>query len=142
PGIQQLLGDLDELAHPVLGYQLIEAPSRATTLASRPLAPNQIKRLSPVSSLVLTLGCKFNCSYCPIPAYNQRQHRVKSGERVADEMWQLNKQYGLRYFFGVDDNFFNHKKETLQIVNALAEAEFDGVPLRKKARWYTEVTVH
>ena len=57
-------------------------------------------------------------------------------------MWHLNKEYGLRYFFGVDDNFFNHKKETLQIVEALATAEFDGVPLRKKARWYTEVTVH
>ena len=28
-GIQRLLGDLDELPHPVLGYQLLEAPSRA-----------------------------------------------------------------------------------------------------------------
>jgi hypothetical protein len=90
----------------------------------------------------MTFGCKFACPYCPIPAYNQRQHRLKSGERIADEMWRLYKEFGLRYFFGVDDNFFNHKDRTLQIVQALATAEFDGTPLRRKARWYTEVTVH
>src|SRR5687768_17748925 len=31
------------------------------------------RRLSPISSLVMTFGCKFACPYCPIPAYNQRQ---------------------------------------------------------------------
>src|SRR3954453_3601627 len=141
-GTQRLLGDLDELPHPMLGSRLLEPPSGAATLGSAALAPERVRKYSPISSLVLTFGCKFNCPYCPIPAYNQRQHRVKSGERIADEMWQLNKQYGLRYFFRVGDNFFNHKTETLQIVNALAKSEFDGVGLRKKARWYTEVTVH
>ena len=83
-------------------------------------------KLSPISSLVLTFGCKFACPYCPIPAYNQRQHRVKSGERIAEEMCRLNKEYGLRYFFGADDNFFNDKARTLDIVETLARAEFDG----------------
>ena len=71
---------------------------------------SRINRLSPISSLVLTFGCKFACTYCPIPAYNQRQHRLKSGERIAEEMYRLNKEYGLRYFFGADDNFFNTKR--------------------------------
>jgi radical SAM superfamily enzyme YgiQ (UPF0313 family) len=90
----------------------------------------------------MTFGCKFACPYCPIPAYNQRQHRVKSGQRIAEEMWRLNHEYGLRYFFGVDDNFFNSKARTLEIVQTLASAEFDNVPVRRFARWYTEVTVH
>ena len=90
----------------------------------------------------MTFGCKFACNYCPIPAYNQRQHRLKSAGRIADEMWRLNKEYGIRYFFGTDDNFFNNKARTLDIVETLAAAEFEGVPLRRKARWYTEVTVH
>jgi radical SAM superfamily enzyme YgiQ (UPF0313 family) len=142
-GVQRLLGDLDELPHPVLGYQVIEPPSRfRTELSSRALEPNKVRWNSPISSLVMTFGCKFACPYCPIPAYNQRQHRMKSPQRIADEMWQLNKAYGLRYFFGTDDNFFNTKQRTLDIVETLARAEFDGVPLRKKARWYTEVTVH
>ena len=141
-GVQQLLGDLDELPHPVLGYRLIEPPSRRATLASHALEPNRIRRFSPISSLVLTFGCKFSCPYCPIPGYNQRQHRLKSGPRIADEMGRLNKEYGLRYFFGTDDNFFNNKQRTLDIVNTLVRAEFDGVPLRRKVRWYSEVTVH
>jgi hypothetical protein len=102
----------------------------------------RVRKLSPVSSLVLTFGCKFACQYCPIPAYNQRQHRLKSGERIAEEMWRLNKEYGLRYFFGADDNFFNSKSRTLEIVDKLARAEFEGKRLCRTARWYTEVTVH
>jgi radical SAM superfamily enzyme YgiQ (UPF0313 family) len=141
-GVQRLLGDLDELPHPVLGYQLLEPPGRGEVLSSRALEASRVRWHSPISSLVMTFGCKFACPYCPIPAYNQRQHRCKSPQRIADEMWQLHKAYGLRYFFGTDDNFFNTKSRTLEIVQTLAEAEFDGEPLRKKARWYTEVTVH
>ena len=82
------------------------------------------------------------CPYCPIPAYNQRQHRLKSSGRIAEEIGRLNREYGLRYFFGADDNFFNNKKRTLDIVQTLASAQSGGAPLRRKIRWYTEVTVH
>jgi radical SAM superfamily enzyme YgiQ (UPF0313 family) len=141
-GVQRLLGNLDELPHPVLGYQLLEPPSRGETLASKAMEASRVRRHSPISSLVMTLGCKFACPYCPIPAYNQRQHRLKSPERLADEMWRLNREYGLRYFFGTDDNFFNAKSRTLDIVENLARVQFDGTPLRRKVRWSTEVTVH
>jgi hypothetical protein len=103
---------------------------------------DEVRQRSPISSLVLTFGCKFACPYCPIPAYNQRQYRVKSGERIAEEMWRLNEDYGFRHFFGADDNFFNDKSRTLDIVEKLAGAQFDRVRLSQHARWYTEVTVH
>jgi len=141
-GVQRLLGDLDELPSPVIGYGLLEAPSRRPTLARDPLAASRVRRLSPISSIVLTYGCKFACPYCPIPAYNQRQHRLKSGERIAEEMHQLNETYGLRRFFGADDNFFNNHQRTLDIMTRLAESEPNGKPLRHRVRWHTEVTVH
>ena len=141
-GIQRLLGDLDELPHSVLGYQLLEPPSRKATLAARPLAAREVRRHTPIGSLVLTLGCKFNCPYCPIPAYNQRQYRVKSGQRIATEMARLGREYGLHYFFGADDNFFNNEERTLEILETLARIEIDGVPIRRRIRWGTEVTVH
>lgn len=141
-GVQRLVGDLDELPDPVLGYRLLEPPSRGAELASRALEPQQVRRYSPIASLVLTFGCKFNCPYCPIPAYNQRQHRVKSGARVAEEFRRLHDEYGLRYFFGADDNFFNHRARTMEIVEALAKVQLGGQPLRKRIRWGTEVTVH
>ena len=141
-GTQQLVGDLDELPHPVLGYQLLEPPSRGLTLSSRALPVGQVHRYSPIGGLVLTFGCKFACPYCPIPAYNQRQHRVKSGARIADELTRLRREYGIRLFFGADDNFFNNKQRTLDIVETLARTEIDGAPLRKKVRFGTEVTIH
>ena len=141
-GIQRLCGDLDEQVYPVYGYQLLEPPSRKATLASQPVPVNRIHRLSPISSIVMTLGCKFRCHYCPIPAYNQRKYRTKSGERIADEIRRLHKEYGLRIFFGTDDNFFDDKKRALDIVETLARAEINGRPLRKRARIATEVTVH
>jgi radical SAM superfamily enzyme YgiQ (UPF0313 family) len=111
-------------------------------LAAQALPSSRIRWLSPIGSLVLTLGCKFACHYCPIPAYNQRQYRVKSGARIAEEMHRLYRAYGIRYFFGTDDNFFNHKERTLDIVETVARAEFDGLRLRRKVRWGTEATVH
>ena len=141
-GMQRLVGNLDELPDPVLGYRLLEPPSRRATLGARALPADRIRAHSPISSLVLTFGCKFNCPYCPIPAYNQRQYRTKSGARIAEDMWRLNKEYGLRVFFGADDNFFNDKARALDIVETLAAAEFDGVRLARRAHWYTEVTVH
>ena len=141
-GVQRLLGDLDELPDSVLGYQLLEAPSSAATLAAAPVAANRIAKLSPIASVVLTFGCKFNCPYCPIPAYNQRQHRLKSPGRISEELTRLNQTYGIKYFFGADDNFFNHKQRTIEIVQALADTKIDGVPLNKKIRWGTEATIH
>ncbi len=141
-GIQRLVGDLDELPHPALGYQLLEPPSRRSTLNWQALPANRVRKCSPIGSLVLTFGCKFACPYCPIPAYNQRQFRQKSGERIAEEMCRLYSEYGIRHFFGADDNFFNDKKRTIEIVETMSRAEFHGVKLRRKARWGTEATVH
>jgi len=141
-GIQRLLGNLDELPDSALGYALLEAPSRHATLAVRALPASRVAWLTPISSIVMTYGCKFSCPYCPIPGYNQRQYRTKSGERIAEEMWRLSRRFGLRHFFGCDDNFFNDEKHTMDIVETLAKSVFKGTPLSKKIRWYTEVTVH
>ena len=141
-GTQRLLGDLDELPHPVLGYQLLEPPGRGTSLAPQALSAGRIKRYSPISSIVMTFGCKFACPYCPIPAYNQRQYRTKSPQRIADEMIRLGDAYGIRYFFGTDDNFFNDHDRALDIAQTLASTEVNGVRLKKRVRWGTEVTVH
>ncbi len=141
-GAQRLVGDLDELPHPAIGYRLIEPPSRRATLASQPLAPRAVRRHNRVSSLVMTSGCNFSCPYCPIPAYNQRRLRSKSPARIADEMGQLYAQFGMRYFFGTDDNFFADRQRAVEIAETLTRAEVGGERLRHVARWGTEVTIH
>ncbi|MCK4602315.1 MAG: radical SAM protein, partial [Phycisphaerae bacterium] len=141
-GIQRLAGDLDELPHSVLGYRLLEPPSRSATLGPAALPAGKIHKYSGLGSLVLTLGCKFACPYCPIPAYNQRQYRAKSGQRIGDEMSRLYLEYGIRFFFGADDNFFNERARTLEIAETLARKQFNGLTLRNKIRWGTEATIH
>lgn len=141
-GIQRLLGDLDELPHPVLGYQLLEPPSRESTLGPHALPAERVGKHSRISSIVLTVGCRFRCSYCPIPAYNQRQYRSKSGERVADEIEKIAGTYGINNFFGTDDNFFNDTQRTLDIAETLARKVGTGKRPFCKTYWGTEATVH
>ncbi|MHC5033544.1 MAG: B12-binding domain-containing radical SAM protein [Planctomycetota bacterium] len=141
-GIQRLNGDLDEMPHPALGYGLLEPPSRRPTLSSQALDSGRVHRHSVIGSLVLTLGCRFNCPYCPIPAYNQRQYRAKSGERIADEIERLYRKYRIRYYFGADDNFFSDQDRALDIVEALARKVEAGSRPHRKIRWGTEATVH
>lgn len=140
-GPQRLLHNLDELPHPVHGFGLLERPSRRAGLASGALPVSQVARHSPTASLVLTFGCRFGCHYCPIPAYNQRQHRLKSGVRIAEEMRRLHDTFGFHLFFGTDDNFFNDPARTLEIVEQLARTKIAGLPLHKRIFWGTEATV-
>lgn len=141
-GIQRLLGDLDELPSAVLGYELLEPPGKGAGLVQTALSARQVRKHCSVSSVVLTIGCKFRCSYCPIPAYNQRTHRVKSGERIADEMEQIARTYNINFFFGTDDNFFNDTAKTLDICEALARRATNGNSPLRRIRWGTEATVH
>jgi len=139
-GVQRLVQDLDEMPHPVIGYRLLERPHRKRVLFAEPLAVDRVHRYSTIGSLTMTHGCKFNCDYCPIPAYNQRTYRHKSGERIVDEMRQLREQIGIRYFFGTDDNFLNDRSSVEEIFEQMASATIGGRPLRKMVRWGTEAT--
>lgn len=141
-GIQRLLGDLDELADPVLGYRLLESPSHRATLGPGALGRHQVRKHSRLASITLTLGCKFACPYCPIPAYNQRQYRTKSAERISDEIERIYREYDIRLFFGADDNFFNDRQRSLEIAETLARKVEAGSRPHCKIRWGTEATVH
>ncbi|UCG16556.1 MAG: radical SAM protein, partial [Phycisphaerales bacterium] len=139
-GIQRLVQDLDELPHPIIGYRLLERPHGRRDLESRPLSDSQVRRHSRISSLSISYGCKFSCDFCPIPAYNQRTYRHKSGERIVDEMRSLREELGIRYYFGTDDNFFNDRPVVEQIFEAMSRAKIAGKPLKKAVRWGTEAT--
>ena len=139
-GIQQLVEDLDEMPHPFIGFTLLERPHRGRRLRSQPLPASRVSRHSPIGSLTISHGCKFNCDYCPIPAYNQRTYRHKSGERIVSEMSQLREKLGIGFFFGTDDNFFNNRPAVEEMFDHLAVAKIAGKPLRKMVRWGTEST--
>ncbi|MCY2928632.1 MAG: radical SAM protein [Planctomycetota bacterium] len=141
-GIQRLVSDLDETPHPVLGYAILNRPGRGHELSATPLEAGEVQKYNKISSLVMTFGCKYGCGYCPIPGYNQRNLRFKSGERIADEMARLNRTYGLSRFFGADDNFFNDKDRVAEIIGALEKAEDEQGPVHRRVLWGTEAAVN
>ncbi|MFV0444996.1 MAG: B12-binding domain-containing radical SAM protein [Planctomycetaceae bacterium] len=141
-GIQRLVGNLDEHASPVIGYSLLEPPSSGRTLGPSAIPVHRVKKHTPISSVLLTMGCKFRCQYCPIPAYNQYQHRTKSGDRVLEELSQISGTYGIANFFGTDDNFLNDHERTLELVEPLARMRRNHQRPLCKIRWGTEATVH
>jgi radical SAM superfamily enzyme YgiQ (UPF0313 family) len=140
-GIQRLAGNLEELPDPALGFEMLERPSRGSDLSTRPLPTGRVRRHTPIASLAVTFGCRFSCAYCPIPAYNQRLHRMKSGQQVAREVQRLHRRFGFRLFSLVGGNFFNDRARARDVLEALAAARSDGGPLPQSVQWGTEATV-
>lgn len=139
-GVQRLVRDLDELPLPTAGYRLLEPPHKRPTLSPRPWPPHKVGRLSIIASLISTQGCKFNCSYCPIPAVNQRTWRHKSPRRMAEEIRCIHENFGIREFFGTDDNFFNNRETVIELMTELARTQVRGRPLGECISFYTEAT--
>jgi len=139
-GVQRLLQDLDEMPMPDAGYRLIEPPHRRETLAPQPHPAHKVGRKSIVASLISTQGCKFACTYCPIPAYNQRTWRHKSPQRLAAEIRHIHENFGIREFFSTDDNFFNNRETVIELMTELAATTTRGKPLGERIRFFTEAT--
>ncbi len=141
-GVQRLVRDLDELPMPHTALRLLEPAHRGKGLTNRVLPDSWFgrSRRHMILSVVTTHGCKFACKFCPIPAYNQRTWRHKSPARVVEEFREAAETFGIRYFFGTDDNFFNNRQTVIELFEATAKARVRGRRLRGKIRFGTEAT--
>jgi radical SAM superfamily enzyme YgiQ (UPF0313 family) len=139
-GIQRLLRDLDEMPMPDAGYRLIEPPHKKKTLAAKPWPAHKVGKKSIVSSLISTQGCKFACTYCPIPAVNQRTWRFKSPKRLAAEIKHIYENFGIKQFFSTDDNFFNTRSTVIDLMSEMAATTTRGKPLGEVISFFTEAT--
>jgi radical SAM superfamily enzyme YgiQ (UPF0313 family) len=101
---------------------------------------HRLRRYAGMISVVTTHGCKFHCSYCPIPAYNQFTFRHKSPERLRDEFQVMAEQTGIHAFFGTDDNFFNHRETVETLFNELVKGKVHHRPFRDSIFFGTEAT--
>src|SRR5581483_9802551 len=132
---------LDELPDEVTGLSLLEPPHKGPGLSPQPLPANQVRFKTPFGSLQLTQGCRFNCSYCPIPALNQKTWRFRSPENLVRQFRSVRETFGMKYYFGADDNFLNRRQTALEFFEALARARMsNGKLLGKHIMWGTEAT--
>jgi radical SAM superfamily enzyme YgiQ (UPF0313 family) len=140
-GLQRLVQHLDEMPEEATGLRLMEPPHRGRGLAPAPVPDTRVRRHAFVVSLLMTQGCKFTCPYCPIPAMNQRSWRFRSPEGIARQLQTVHEAFGIRHFFGTDDNFFNRRQTAEEIFETLEKTKLsNGRPLGTHVRWSTEAT--
>lgn len=141
-GVQRLVRDLDELPMPHTALRLLEPRHRGEGLTGRTLPDRWFgqNRRHLILSMVTTHGCRFACKFCPIPAYNQRTWRHKSPARVVEEFRDAAERFGIRYFFGTDDNFFSNRQTVIDLFEATSRARVAGRRFRGKVRFGTEAT--
>jgi hypothetical protein len=141
-----LVQHLDELPDEVTGLSLLEPPHRKAGLSAAALSDRQVRGCSPIVSMLITQGCKFNCSYCPIPALNQKTWRFRSPENLVRQLRTVRERYGVKWYFGADDNFMNRRQTAEEYFEALARAKVVGSKrvnrLGHQIQWGTEATQH
>lgn len=139
-GVQRLVQDLDELPLPFDAMGLFEPPHRRATRSSLPIPVDRIGRHAQFLAMVTTHGCKFHCSYCPIPSYNQFTFRNRSPERLVEEISGIATRCGIAGFFGTDDNLFSDRPTVEAIFTAMAAGKVGQRPFREAIWFGTEAT--
>lgn len=139
-GLQRLVQHLDELPDEVSGLGLLEPPHRRPGLSAAPIADARLRYHAVICSLQITQGCKFTCSYCPIPSLNQKTWRFRSPEGLARQIKSVRERFGIKFYYGTDDNFFNRRSTAEEILSELARTRIHGRRLQGRVCWGTEAT--
>jgi radical SAM superfamily enzyme YgiQ (UPF0313 family) len=129
--VPRVVANLDEFPH----------PHRRHELSAHPLPREQVHRHVQVAPLLTTQGCRFACPYCPIPAYNHRQFRTKSPDRIRQEITDLSEDFGISSFFGTDDNFFNRRETVESTFSEMVKGRVNGRRFRDVIFFGTEATL-
>jgi radical SAM superfamily enzyme YgiQ (UPF0313 family) len=64
-------------------------------------------------------GCPFSCTFCSTSQFFRRSYRLKSAERLVQQMLGLKQTYGIRNFELVHDNFTVDRKRVVAFCEAL-----------------------
>lgn len=123
---RNLIEDLDSLPLPDLTlvdyrkYQRLYNPSR-----------NRFEHIYPVFA---SRGCPFNCTFC-MPLH-KRKHRVRSINRIIDEIELLNEKHGAEWIYFEDSLFCSRRDWFMEFCEKYTERG-----LHKKVQWGFETRV-
>ncbi|MGC8678445.1 MAG: B12-binding domain-containing radical SAM protein [Fervidicoccaceae archaeon] len=92
-GMAQMVERLDDL--PIPAFEIYDRSSYRMGI----FGPEES-----VASLETSRGCPYNCEYCSVTKMWGARWRLKSSERVIEELRKV-KDLGYRWVFFVDDNF-------------------------------------
>ena len=69
-------------------------------------------------------GCPFGCTYCSTKTFWGRKYRLKSPERIYQEVKKVHEQYGITYFAFEHDMFTLNRNKVLETCRLLKTLDF------------------
>ena len=79
----------------------------------------------PISSMITSRGCPYNCVYCSVQTVWGRTYRPRSPENVVDEMEILVNQYGVKEIHFEDDNLTLKRERMIDICKEIVARKID-----------------
>ena len=81
----------------------------------------------PVTNLITSRGCPFNCYFCSSSKFGGLKWRYRSAKSIADEIEMLYHDYGYRAFAFMDDNFTLSKKRVMNFADELEKRKINDI---------------
>jgi radical SAM superfamily enzyme YgiQ (UPF0313 family) len=78
--------------------------------------------------VMFSRGCPYPCEFCASPLLWTRGMRFRSAYDMAQEMAAIHQEYDTRYFSFEDDTFSVHRKNTIELLNAIIQTGLPSVP--------------
>lgn len=101
-----LVENLDEI--PMIDYSLVEGIKDVSQM------PIDVGR-----------GCPYSCTFCTTKNFWSKKYRIKSTQRIIDEIKVLISDYGCKYFNFLHDNFTCNKKQVISICDEIIKNNFN-----------------
>ncbi len=81
----------------------------------------------PVTNLITSRGCPFNCYFCSSSKFGGLKWRYRSAKSIVDEMEILYHDYGYRAFAFMDDNFTLSKRRVMNFADELEKRHMNDI---------------
>ncbi|MEL7670421.1 radical SAM protein [Methanobacterium sp.] len=78
-----------------------------------------------VATMITSRGCPMQCSFCASAALHGPKMRLRSPEKIVDEMEYLIKEYGVETIAFMDDTFTLYSKRVKQICAEIKKRNMD-----------------
>jgi anaerobic magnesium-protoporphyrin IX monomethyl ester cyclase len=110
---------------PAITHELDSLPEPARDLVpmERYLRPPGVIRglyLPRTTGVMASRGCPYGCTFCSVHLVSGRRCRRRSVSSVADELKELEKRYGVRGVYFLDDNFTSDRAWVLELCEGLS----------------------
>lgn len=79
----------------------------------------------PISSMITSRGCPYNCVYCSVHTVWGRTYRPRSPKNVVDEIELLIKNLGVKEIHFEDDNLTLKRERTIEICKEILSRKLD-----------------